>query len=89
MSKTISKVRKDWVEWLKSYGGGKFFDAFVRIAQDAKGTCSNCKLPIYLDIVEGGGVPDWRTEDGDYGCADSPDTNSDGTGGHEPEKLKE
>lgn len=41
----------------------------------------------YLDIVEGGGVPDWRTDDGDYGCGDSPETNDEGTGGHYPRKC--
>lgn len=39
-------------------------------------------------IAEGGGIPDWRTADGDYGCDNSPDTSEDGTGGHMPRKLQ-
>jgi hypothetical protein len=46
-----------------------------------------CKQSVYLDIAEGGGVPDWRTDGGDYGCVDSPDSTDDGTGGHFPIRL--
>jgi len=79
--------RQDWIKWLEHYGIGKFFDAFVRNAQGARGTCLYCRQDIYLDIVEGGGVPDWKTSDGDYGCAHSPDTCEQGTGSHMPEVL--
>jgi hypothetical protein len=34
----------------------------------------------------GGGVPDWSTEKGDFGCDESPYTHEDGTGGHMPVK---
>ena len=89
--KEIEKKNDDraaWMKWLKSYGGERFYDSFVENAQDARGTCRNCKEAIYLDIVEGGGVPDWRTDDGDYGCFRSPDTCEEGTGSHVPIKLR-
>lgn len=82
------KSREQWILWLANYGLGKFYDSFLRSAQYAESTCTQCRCKIYLDIVEGGGVPDWRTEDGDYGCYDSPDTNSEGTGGHKPVMLR-
>lgn len=78
--------RTEWVRWLNAYGAAAFYDAFMHSAQDARGTCRQCGEDIYLDIREGGGIPDWCTEDGDYGCFDSPDTGEDGTGSHEPEK---
>lgn len=87
MATATKKERTGWVRWLKSYGGGPFFDAFLRHAQDAEGECVHCGQKIYLDIVEGGGVPDWRTSDGDYGCGDSPETTEEGVGSHEPKKL--
>ncbi len=74
--------REDWTQWLKTYGAGKFYDAFMSIAQNAEGTCVHCDQPIYLDIREGGGIPDWRTLDGDYGCNNSPENDEDGCGGH-------
>jgi len=77
--------RKSWAKWLERYGAEQFFDAFVRSAQGARSTCIHCGEAIYLDIVEGGGVPDWGI-DGDYGCYLSPDTTDEGTGGHEPER---
>ena len=84
----VTKADKDsWVKWLEHYGIDKFFDAFVRNAQDAQSTCVHCRESIYLDIVEGGGVPDWKTSDGDYGCIDSPETCEEGTGSHFPERL--
>ena len=82
------KAIAEWVEWLRHYGLRKFCEAFVRDAQGAQSTCIHCKEIIYLDILEGGGICDWKTEDGDYGCSYSPDTNADGTGGHTPFKLR-
>lgn len=73
---------REWAKWLESYGAERFYDAFIESAQGAQGQCIHCGEAIYLDIVEGGGVPDWRTSDGDYGCSDSPDTSEDGVGGH-------
>lgn len=81
------EAKRAWVAWLAEYGADRFFDAFLRTAQDAEGRCVHCHAPIFLDIVEGGGVPDWRTTDGDYGCDASPDTNSEGAGSHNPTKL--
>lgn len=86
MQATEARERADWITWLNGYGAGAFYDAFMRTAQDAKSECSQCGEAIYLDIREGGGVPDWRTSDGDYGCWASPDTGEDGTGSHEPER---
>lgn len=77
-----------WGKWLNKYGAVKFYEAFMHSAQGARGICVNCRYPIYLDIREGGGVPDWRTASGDYGCDASPETNEDGCGGHTPEKLE-
>ena len=57
-----------WVKWLRGFGARRFYRAFVELAQGAEGRCTNCHQDIYLDIVEGGGVPDWRTANGDYGC---------------------
>jgi hypothetical protein len=80
--------KQQWVAWLRNYGIEKFFDAFVSNAQGAKSQCIYCRESIYLDIVEGGGVPDWKTEDGDYGCISSPDTCLEGTGSHFPERIR-
>ena len=95
MNKTKKKNAKaDWVSWLKSYGAAKFFDAFIRTAQYAESVCVHCGQKIYLDIVEGGGVPDWGSafkegERGlDYGCHESPDTDAEGTGGHTAKTLR-
>lgn len=80
-------TRESWAAWLLSYGADKFFDSFLKTAQGAESQCVNCHQPIYLDIVVGGGVPDWGTEDGDFGCGRSPDTNDEGTGSHVPRKA--
>jgi hypothetical protein len=56
------------------------------MAEGAEGRCEACGERIYLDVREGGGVPDWRTAGGDYGCDASPDTTEEGTGSHEPRR---
>ena len=66
--KELRRDRKSWVAWLKSFGAARFYDAFILTAQDAEGRCVRCGHVIYLDIRDGGGVPDWRTGAGDYGC---------------------
>ena len=84
-----SKAAKEsWVEWLKNYGLMKFLNSFLRSVEGAESTCRHCGEKIYVDVMVGGGVPDWSTKDGDFGCPDSPDTNSEGTGAHEPIKRK-
>ena len=83
----MSKEKREWIAWLKSYGPGKFYDAFVRTAQGAKSQCQYCHQDIFLDIVEGGGVADWKTEDGDYGCDRSPEATAEACGSHLPEKI--
>ena len=95
MLKTLEELAADdkasWLKWYEEYGKDHFYDAFLTNAQDAISTCIHCQEEIYLDIVEGGGVPDWGTVDGsgggDYGCPDSPDTTKEGTGGHEPKRF--
>ena len=83
---------EEWSHWLATYkegdksGAERFYDAFMFNAQNAEGTCVHCNEPIYLDIREGGGVPDWRTIDGDYGCDNSPEGTDDACGGHTPRK---
>ena len=81
--------RQQWIAWLEKYGVRKFLDAFMRNAHGAQSECIYCGEPIYLDLLEGGGVADWKTKDGDYGCGDSPDTGSEGTGSHLPKMLSD
>lgn len=78
--------REQWLKWLNHYTPSKFLDSFLRTSQGAESRCVHCGQAIFLDIAEGGGVADWRTSDGDYGCAESPDTCEEGTGGHEAQK---
>ena len=60
----------------------------------------NNALMLWVDSVRGkngwasykpedkpASVPDWKTEDGDYGCGESPETCAEGTGSHMPERL--
>ena len=68
MTQQVKSERADWVRWLEGDGLGKFYDAFARNARGAESQCVHCCHSIFLDIVEGGGVPDWKTRDGDYGC---------------------
>ncbi len=87
----LKKSRAEWVAWLRTYGAGPLFDAIVDTCQDAKSVCIHCGQDIYLDIIEGGGVPDWGSamqgiRGLDYGCPDSPDSDDEGTGGHVAEK---
>lgn len=84
----VAQQRREWVEWLKRYGAENFYDAFVEIAQDARSKCIYCQQPIYLDIVMGGGIPDWYSHYGDFGCPDAPDTDEEGTGSHKPQKYQ-
>ena len=87
---TPDQQKESWTQWLNWYiakfGAESIYDSLIRSIQGARSVCSQCGQPIYCDIVEGGGVPDWKTEGGDYGCWKSPDTNDDGTGGHMPER---
>lgn len=76
-----------WVRWLKGYGAKDFIKALIDRVQDVQSTCIYCDRAIYLDVIEGGGIPDWRTYEGDYGCDASPETTSESSGSHEPQKL--
>jgi hypothetical protein len=84
----MARERAEWVAWLMNYSAAAFYDAFLHNAQGAQSECIHCHNTIYLDIVEGGGVPDWKTEDGDYGCGDSTETTITGTGSHMPKRLR-
>jgi len=86
MSKAQDK--RSWLKWLETYGADKFLDAFLESVEGAESTCVHCKEKIYVDVLIGGGVPDWSTESGDFGCDKSPDTSEDGTGGHVPRKRR-
>jgi hypothetical protein len=83
----LKQDKQNWLSWLQEYGAEKFLDSFLSNVEGAESTCKHCGETIYLDLLVGGGCPDWSTEDGDYGCSDSPDTDEDGTGGHAPQRL--
>jgi hypothetical protein len=83
------RERDEWCHWLRGFTPERFYDEFVATAQGAESECVNCGEKIYLDMVEGGGVPDWKTGDGYYVCDYSWETSAEGTGGHCPLKLKE
>ena len=79
---------ESWLSWLKIYGEKKFLKAMLRTVENAESTCRYCHEKIYVDVLIGGGVPDWSTKDGDFGCHASPDTNAEGTGSHMPIKRR-
>ena len=81
--------KQSWVNWLKNYGPMKFLNSFLRNVEGAQSTCRHCGEKIYVDVMIGGGVPDWSTEEGDFGCSNSPDSDEEGTGGHTPIKRKQ
>ena len=78
--------RRQWLKWLEVYGADKFLEAFMQNAHGTESRCQYCHELIYLDLLEGGGVADWKTVDGDYGCYLSPDTCEEGTGSHLPHR---
>lgn len=81
--------KEAWVKWLQAYGLRRFLDSFMRTAHGAISHCVYCLEPIHLDLLEGGGVADWKTESGDYGCVKSPQTNEEGTGSHKAWGVEE
>lgn len=80
--------KQEWVKWLEMFSPIAFLESFLRTSHGAISTCQYCAEEIRLDILEGGGVADWKTTDGDYGCPYSPETTADGTGSHLPEGVK-
>ena len=72
-AKRTPAVKRAWVAWLKSYGLKKFLDSFLANVEDAAGTCRYCKEQIFVGVLIGGGVADWSTEDGDFGCSENPE----------------
>lgn len=84
--KIKEKDKRCWVNWLKQYGLRKFLDSFLRNVEGAESICQHCHKRIFIDVMIGGGVPDWSTEDGDFGCDKSPEREGDCVGGHMPIK---
>jgi hypothetical protein len=82
----MEEQKAAWLKWLESYGTDKFLDMFLYNVEGASSRCAYCGERIYVDVLIGGGVPDWSTEDGDFGCWASPETCEDGVGGHMPHK---
>lgn len=78
--------KQQWLKWLEDYGTDKFLDAFLRTVENAESICIHCHQTIYVDVLIGGGIPDWSTEDGDFGCDEHPQSNEEGCYGHEPRK---
>jgi hypothetical protein len=83
-TKRRQDARRQWAAWLMAYGAARLFDSMMQTVQGARSVCVFCGQSIECDIVEGGGVPDWKTHEGDYGCSNSPDTTEEGSGGHAP-----
>lgn len=60
------------------------------IVTGERATCIQCREEIGAVIDPYSGSVDWGSyfaadeAPGDFGCADSPDTNEDGCGGHNP-----
>lgn len=75
-------TKESWLKWLESYGADKFFDSFINTVEGAESTCIHCGEVIRVDITIGGGVADWSTLDGDFGCGSHPKSNKDGCWGH-------
>lgn len=80
--------KRNWLAWLKGYTAKKFLEAFIRNVEGAESRCVYCGELIYVDMLIGGGVADWSTEDGDFGCDASPETCDEGTGSHLPRRRK-
>ena len=74
MTVEMQKTRREWCEWLKGFTNTQLFDAIMRNCQGAESTCQHCGEKIYFDIIEGGGIPDWGTKYGNYGCSAAPET---------------
>lgn len=88
MARITQKQKVSWLKWLNGYGTAKFLDSFLRNIEGTESVCRHCNRPIYVDVMIGGGVPDWSTEDGDFGCDRSPETCEDGVGSHMPYKRR-
>lgn len=86
---TLRNAKRAWLKWLETYTPAKFLDAFVNNVEGAESTCTRCHQYIYVDILIGGGVPGWSTEDGDFGCDGSPETTPEGRGSHKPKRRQE
>lgn len=84
--KITNKQKDEWIRWLDTFGARNFLESFLRNVENAESTCVYCKQKIYVDVLIGGGVPDWSTGTGVFGCEKSPETDEEGTGGHMPKK---
>jgi len=77
-----NSTKQSWLRWLEQYGVDRFFDSFIHTVEGAQSICVHCGEVIQVDITIGGGVPDWSTLDGDFGCSANPKSNEDGVWGH-------
>lgn len=83
---SLESKKAGWVKWLESYGSDKFLDSFLKSVEGAESRCVYCGEPIYVDVLVGGGVPDWSTADGDFGCHKRSGTCGEYTGSHSPKR---
>ena len=58
----------DWLTWLSEYGASRFLDSFLKNVEGAESRCLYCCEYIYVDLLTGGGVANWSTKEGDFGC---------------------
>lgn len=86
MKMRMTKDVRGWLAWFKDFGARAFLKAFLHNVEGAESRCQYCHEPIYVDVLIGGGVPDWSTADGDFGCDRSPERDGDCCGGHMPVK---
>ena len=82
----MSSAREDWLVWVRRPGMAEaLFDWCQSNLEGVTATCVHCRATITLDAGTGtGGVFDWHTHGGDYGCDSSPESGPDGCGGHTP-----
>jgi hypothetical protein len=88
-AKQTKAEKRAWLKWLEGYGAPMFLEAFLRTVENVESECVYCHEKIYVDVLIGGGVPDWSTEDGDFGCVYNPDNSvnmDEGVCGHAPKR---
>jgi len=62
------KEKSGWARWLDNFGPRPFLNHFLRNVEGAESICAHCNHTIYVDVMIGGGVADWSTFDGNFGC---------------------
>src|SRR5437899_2452142 len=89
MKTSQAKLKRGWLKWLERYGAKGFLTSFLRNVEGAESTCIYCGKRIYVDVLIGGGVADWSTEDGDFGCGFTSLTTEEGCDySHMPRKRR-